>query len=177
MTKTTNYQLNQWEKTDRILMDDFNADNAKLDAALYSKLGPIEDILTYTQSEDSVPSMDIPLPEDFDWGKWSVILMDGTFQTNSDASNNSILFNLIDAQNNAILGSSLPFTGRSITGTMLAVLFPARNEDAPARGLCFPGGSISVSNRKLREAVKIRYWMVDHRASFPAAAVRLRGIR
>ena len=34
MTKTTNYQLNQWEKTDRILMEDFNADNAKVDAAL-----------------------------------------------------------------------------------------------------------------------------------------------
>ena len=31
---TTNYQLNQWAKSDRILMDDFNADNAKIDAAL-----------------------------------------------------------------------------------------------------------------------------------------------
>lgn len=34
MTKTTNYQLNQWAKSDRIMMDDFNADNQKLDAAL-----------------------------------------------------------------------------------------------------------------------------------------------
>ena len=34
MTKTTNYQLNQWAKTDRILMEDFNADNAKIDAAM-----------------------------------------------------------------------------------------------------------------------------------------------
>ena len=34
MTKTTNYQLNQWAKSDRIRMDDFNADNAKIDAAL-----------------------------------------------------------------------------------------------------------------------------------------------
>ena len=34
MKKTTNYQLNQWAKTDRIMMDDFNADNAKLEAAL-----------------------------------------------------------------------------------------------------------------------------------------------
>ena len=31
---TTNYQLNQWAKSDRIMMDDFNADNAKIDAAL-----------------------------------------------------------------------------------------------------------------------------------------------
>ena len=34
MNHTTNYQLNQWAKTDRIMMDDFNADNAKIDAAL-----------------------------------------------------------------------------------------------------------------------------------------------
>jgi len=27
MTKTTNYQLNQWAKSDRVMMDDFNADN------------------------------------------------------------------------------------------------------------------------------------------------------
>ena len=37
MQKTTNYQLCQWEKTDRILMEDFNSDNAKLDAALKSQ--------------------------------------------------------------------------------------------------------------------------------------------
>ena len=34
MTKTTNYQLNQWTKSDRVMMDDFNADNTKIDAAL-----------------------------------------------------------------------------------------------------------------------------------------------
>lgn len=34
MQKTENYQLNQWNKTDRIQMEDFNADNAKIEAAL-----------------------------------------------------------------------------------------------------------------------------------------------
>ena len=34
--QTPNYALNQWERDDRILMDDFNADNAKIDAALKS---------------------------------------------------------------------------------------------------------------------------------------------
>ena len=33
---TTNYQLNQWEPIDQVLRTDFNADNAKLDAALKS---------------------------------------------------------------------------------------------------------------------------------------------
>lgn len=34
MYKTDHFQLNQWEKPDRVLMEDFNADNARLDAAL-----------------------------------------------------------------------------------------------------------------------------------------------
>lgn len=34
MDKTQKYQLSQWEKTDRIMMEDFNGDNAKVEAAL-----------------------------------------------------------------------------------------------------------------------------------------------
>ena len=34
LNTTANYQLSQWESTDRILMADFNGDNAKIDAAL-----------------------------------------------------------------------------------------------------------------------------------------------
>ena len=37
MTYTTNYQLPQWVKSDRILMDDFNDANSKIDAALTMK--------------------------------------------------------------------------------------------------------------------------------------------
>ena len=34
MNHTKNYQLSQWEMEDRLLMEDFNGDNAKVDAAL-----------------------------------------------------------------------------------------------------------------------------------------------
>lgn len=34
MQKTTNYQLNQWDAEDRILREDFNQDNKKLDDAI-----------------------------------------------------------------------------------------------------------------------------------------------
>ena len=34
---TPNYNLSQWERDDRVLMEDFNADNAKIDAALKGK--------------------------------------------------------------------------------------------------------------------------------------------
>ena len=34
MEHTSNYNLSQWAGEDRILREDFNADNAKIDAAL-----------------------------------------------------------------------------------------------------------------------------------------------
>ena len=37
MTKTTNYNLNQWDADDPVVRTDFNEDNAKLDAALAAK--------------------------------------------------------------------------------------------------------------------------------------------
>ena len=50
MDHTTNYQLSQWETTDRILMTDFNSDNAKIDAALKASA----DAVTATNEEDGV---------------------------------------------------------------------------------------------------------------------------
>ena len=41
MNKTANFQLTQWEKTDRIMMEDFNRDNAAIDAALKSNADAI----------------------------------------------------------------------------------------------------------------------------------------
>lgn len=39
MKQTDQYGLNQWELSDRIQMEDFNADNAKIDTALAGMLG------------------------------------------------------------------------------------------------------------------------------------------
>ena len=39
MQQTQNYQLSQWESTDRVLMADFNNDNAKVEAALTALAG------------------------------------------------------------------------------------------------------------------------------------------
>ena len=53
MNHTENYQLNQWAKSDRVLMEDFNSDNRKIDAALKeaSEASPyvkIKEIVTTT---------------------------------------------------------------------------------------------------------------------------------
>lgn len=41
MKQTTQFGLNQWEQTDRILMEDFNRDNAKVEAALAGQAASI----------------------------------------------------------------------------------------------------------------------------------------
>lgn len=47
MKKTQNFQLSQWDETDRILREDFNTDNAKIDAAIAAAC-PIVKLLDIT---------------------------------------------------------------------------------------------------------------------------------
>jgi len=55
---TKNYKLNQWEADDRVLRTDFNADNAKIDAALAAKAE--ESTVTSLQSELDAAKATIP---------------------------------------------------------------------------------------------------------------------
>ena len=62
--QTTNYQLNQWEATDQILRTDFNADNAKVDAALVGLAGAVLHIATgvYVGNGESSRAFSVPFP-------------------------------------------------------------------------------------------------------------------
>ena len=46
MQHTQNYQLSRWEKDDRIMMEDFNADNEKIDAALKANADAVSALQT-----------------------------------------------------------------------------------------------------------------------------------
>ncbi len=62
--QTTNYQLNQWEPTDQVLRTDFNADNAKIDAALADLSGTALHIATgaYVGNGESSRTFSVPFP-------------------------------------------------------------------------------------------------------------------
>ena len=49
MQHTQNYQLSRWEKDDRIMMEDFNADNEAIDAAIAAK-ADAEDVTALAES-------------------------------------------------------------------------------------------------------------------------------
>ena len=61
MTKTTNYQLPKWEKTDRIQMKDFNDMTATLDAALKANADAMPRIIHGSYTGDGVSSRTINL--------------------------------------------------------------------------------------------------------------------
>ena len=72
MKKTAQFGLNQWEMSDRIQMDDFNADNAKIEAALGTKLGK-KLLLDYT-TEEETSTVEVPLTG-VDWGSCAVAVI------------------------------------------------------------------------------------------------------
>ena len=85
MKQTSNYQLNQWDAQDRILREDFNADNEKLDAALaeinqdvQQSLQQLEDKAGYqlitTQSLTSTAQGNAVFSlTDVDWSQWGTV--------------------------------------------------------------------------------------------------------
>ena len=55
---TTNYNLNQWEATDKVLRTDFNEDNAKIDAALAGLAGTAaEHTAAIAQHAAAIPAL------------------------------------------------------------------------------------------------------------------------
>lgn len=52
MNHTPHLQLNQWEKSDRIMMEDFNADNAKLDEALTQQAAALRQEIAAAKAEN-----------------------------------------------------------------------------------------------------------------------------
>ena len=70
MKQTDQYGLNQWELTDRIQMEDFNADNLKIAAALAGKMGRFEAI--YSNASDR-PSTSTGLNHMIrNWNEWDL---------------------------------------------------------------------------------------------------------
>lgn len=74
---TTNYQLCQWEATDKVLRTDFNQDNQKIDAALAGLrdrglLVPLKTVVT-TQSNQSSITLDV---SNITWADWQHVALD-----------------------------------------------------------------------------------------------------
>ena len=72
MRKTANYDLCQWDAEDRILREDFNSDNEKIDEAI-AGANNTEKLLDITTQEEAV-QVELSL-EQVEWGKYRDLLL------------------------------------------------------------------------------------------------------
>lgn len=87
MKQTEQYGLNQWELSDRIRMEDFNADNLKIAEALAGKLGKVE-VLYDTQTQATTTGA-FMLPH-LDWNQWSLAVLHFHYDSCPDAPGTTI---------------------------------------------------------------------------------------
>ena len=75
MKKTAQFGLNQWEMSDRIQMDDFNADNAAIEAALarVERRSAFHTILDVATTEDL---KNAAWPLNIDWTEWKSVTIE-----------------------------------------------------------------------------------------------------
>ena len=140
MTKTTNYQLNQWEKTDRILMEDFNADNTKIEASLDSKV-PMTVLHDITLTEDT-NQLSFNTAEE-NWSQYSVILI--TYTPATAGSGSTVNVSAFSSDYHMDLGFSTPSRKENLaafsTGTGMTMLLFSGRYTAAAQALTFTGQS------------------------------------
>ena len=156
MTKTTNYQLNQWAKSDRIMMDDFNADNEKIEAALLGKLGKAQIIKTIPVN-NAERQLDIDL-RDVDWSKWDTVgIFYNAYNHFSDDTDTAaaVSGSSTSATSWGVGGESCFFKGKP-SPTMI-LLFPLHDKTREVWGLFFAGScGAGYSNISFSELASIR---------------------
>lgn len=149
MKETAHYKLNQWELSDLIRMQDFNADNTKLDAALAAlsarvdaagdssaldaKLGRTE-IIWSRNSGDQYDWYSMP-PEIESWDDWDlygILYLPGLSQC---GGTDRVHFDVLKATGGTRLETELPL------GPFLALLFPWHGGDRAIRGLMIGAGT------------------------------------
>ena len=89
MKKTTNYQLSQWDAGDRILREDFNQDNKKLDNAIAAlrDASPVVKLLDFT-ARSSQSKMEISLA-DIDLSDYRELWIYPKFSASTTETNSS----------------------------------------------------------------------------------------
>ena len=139
MNKTANFQLNQWEKTDRVMMEDFNADNAKLDAALFSKLGRAELITTITTDGTGRTTATIPLAG-IDWDKWQAVFFVNTLYTDTTKTLRFSAYSNDHGVESRCSDTSEPSCLAFTTaGPFMLAFFPLNDGSRPVRALYWGG--------------------------------------
>lgn len=153
MNKTANFQLNQWEKTDRIMMEDFNRDNAAIDAALKSNAEAVAAETAAREAADTALGkkaglqliQTVPFPEGgssadkpltIQWSDWAIVL--AVYQEPSDGRSYTLSFTTANAKVHPII-----YDGPDVQ--TCALYFPLYDQSRPVRGLLWSAEKLSYT--------------------------------
>ena len=152
MTKTTNYQLPKWEKTDRVQMKDFNDMTATLDAALKANADAIAAETTARRTQKSavllqeyiVPattSATVPIDiSSIDWTNWKTIYISVEPITSADNATVTIFLNGTGTSNRigVTTGGTASLNARYFARILL---FPLYSSNQRVTSLCLSDSS------------------------------------
>lgn len=135
MKKTEHLELNQWDPTDRIMRTDFNADNAKIDAALAGltaaqagSAGKLELIRDHPANGGAAYSLSMGI--NFNWADWDAIYMILRYPQDVEGANNTAAIRL----GLGITDSKTWYSPNLSQPGYLAVFFPRHDDSANASG-------------------------------------------
>ena len=153
MNKTANFQLNQWEKTDRIMMEDFNRDNAAIDTALKGNADAVAAETAAREAADTALGkkaglqliQTVPFPEGgssadkpltIQWRDWAIVL--AVYQEPSDGRSYTLSFTTANAKVHPII-----YNGPDVQ--TCALYFPLYDQSRPVRGLLWSAEKLSYT--------------------------------
>lgn len=139
MQQTEQFKLNQWQKDDRILMEDFNADNLKIETALAGKPGKWEllrTIIAGTSGGFNLPG---------GWGAYESIIVwfHPYFKTLDETE--SITWTLVGVLSHQVPNILCP----AQVGPAMIWLFPMGSGENPIRGLFLANGATQMISTEI----------------------------
>ena len=136
MKQTEQYGLNQWELTDRILMSDFNADNAKIAAALAGKMGRFELLRSSVLDESYGPIGFNPSIDNWNEVEMFALFVHPTIPSHELSNKLKLTLDYKNGQTEQPIEAAL-----LEPASVLLLLFPLHDENRLVEGVAIGGGT------------------------------------
>ena len=145
MRKTANYDLCQWDPEDRILREDFNRDNEKIDGAIHqaNRVVRLMDVVT----DKAATQVDLDVSE-IDWNAYHSILLYSDMASTASGNDAGIYFK----PNNCTI-----YTAGGEINEQYALIFPSSPTAGISGYLCMELLGIRTQNRQTSFLATAKY--------------------
>ena len=190
LTKTSNYDLNQWDAGDRVLREDFNADNATIDAALAAADAKLDSTLAQIMARQHFQTItEIPIPAtggrnanltlpSINWSHYYYVIFEFAVTGTGEGM---IYMNGTSGGQSYQIGASSSKSGLaafSTSSTMTFLFMPHYSNQHHVSGLFLYGGlGCASSNVKYADWKTLYFSMSDSSYSLTGGKILVRGVR